>query len=194
MLRVKVISQLQSPPNRLGQILDSVHTRVPVFTPRSGPTGTAVTVEMKDLPAVTPVYLGMGATRSSFEVLSRFVTDQNGEMSQVVEIPSWAMSDRTHFFVLVDVYFRPLAISEAFHVTEQDGTLVRKGRITDESGSCLTMREEGESQGLYALLGDTHGLKPGEDVVVKGTLAEFSDCTEGSAIQLTGIEPLNIER
>lgn len=192
---MKVISQLQPPPKRLDQFLDPVDTRAPVFTPRSGPAGTAVTVEIKDLPAVTPVYLGMGATRSSFEVLSRFVTDQNGGMSQVVEIPSWAMSDRTHFFVLVDVYFRPLAISEAFHVTEQDGTLVRKGRITtDESGSCLTMREEGESQELYALLGDTHGLKPGEDVVVEGTLTEFSDCTEGSAIQLTGIEPLNIER
>ena len=186
---MRVATQQPTPIDRRGQLLDPVHTRAPVFTPRSGPPGTAVTVEARDLPAVTPVYLGMGATRSSFEVLSQFVTDQNGEMSQVVQIPSWAAPDRTHFFVLVDVYFRPLAVSEAFHVTDQDGTLVRRGRITDEGGSCLTMREEGESQELYALIGDTQGLKPGDDVVVEGTLAESSDCTEGTTVRVTRIEP-----
>ena len=92
-------------------VLDPVHARAPVFTPRSGPVGTDVTLETRDLPAVTPIYLGIGATRSSFEVLKQLVTDEFGEMSEVVQIPSWATTDRTHYFVLVDVYFRPLAVS-----------------------------------------------------------------------------------
>ena len=69
------------------ETLNPVHTRAPVFTPRSGPPGATVTVETKNLPAMTPIYLGLGATRSSFEVLTQLVTDQGGEMSEVVRGP-----------------------------------------------------------------------------------------------------------
>ena len=185
---VNVAVQQPTPTDRRAQTLDPVHTRAPVFAPRSGPPGTAVTVETKNLPAVTPVYLGLGATRSSFEVLAQLVTDQFGEMSTVVQIPPWATADRTHYFVLVDVYFRPLAVSAAFHVTEQNGTLVRRGRITAEAGSCVTLREEGEGQELYVLIGDTQGLTPGDDVLVEGTLTESADCSQGTALRVIRAE------
>ena len=188
LLTCGVAAQPPTPTDRRAPVLDPIHARAPVFSPRSGPPGTEVTVRTNDLPALTPVYLGIGAARSSFEVLLQLVTDQYGEMSEIVEIPSWATPDRTHFFVLVDVYFRPLAVSEAFHVTEQDGTLVRRGRITDEGANCLAMREEGESRELYTLTGVTQGLEPGDDVVVEGTLAESSVCMQGTTVQVTRIE------
>jgi hypothetical protein len=148
-------------------------------------------VETRNLPAVTPVYLGMGATRSSFEVLAQLVTDEFGTMSTVIEVPSWATTDRTHFFVLVDVYFRPLAVSAAFHVTEPDGTLSRRGRITDGAGGCPTLREAGEGQELYVLTGDVQNLAVGDEVLIEATLSESPGCGQGTALQVTRAERLD---
>ena len=173
------------------QPLDPVHTRAPAFSPGSGPPGTEVTVETRDLPALTPVYLGMGATRSSFEVLSQLVTSERGEVSTVVDVPDWATADRTHYFVLVDVYFRPLAVSAAFHVTEPDGTLRRRGAIADGEGGCLTLREAGEGQELYVLTGDVQDLGPGDEVLVEATLGESPGCGQGTVLRVTRTERLD---
>lgn len=173
------------------QPLDPLHTRAPVFSPRSGAPGAAVTVESRNLPALTPVYLGMGATRSSFEVLSRLVTSERGEMSAVVEVPDWATADRTHYFVLVDVYFRPLAVSAAFHVTDPDGTLRRRGRIAGAADGCPTLREAGEDRELYALTGDVRGLAAGDEVLVEATLSESSGCAQATVLQVTRAERLD---
>ena len=174
------------------QPLDPVHTRAPVFFPGSGAPGTEVSVETRDLPALTPVYLGMGATRSSFEVLSQLVTSELGEMSAVIEVPDWATADRTHYFVLVDVYFRPLAVSAAFHVTEPDGTLRRRGAIADGAAGCLTLREAGEGQEqLYVLTGNVQNLAMGDEVLVEATLAESPGCGQGTALQVTRVERLD---
>ena len=173
------------------QPLDPVHTRAPVFSPGSGAPGTEVTVETRDLPALTPVYLGMGATRSSFEVLSQLVTSELGEMSTIVEVPDWATPDRTHYFVLVDVYFRPLAVSAAFHVTEPDGTLRRRGAIADGEGGCLTLREAGEGEEIYVLTGDVQELTLGDEVLVEATLGESPGCGQGTALQVTRAERLD---
>ena len=182
---------MQQPPpsNRPNQPLDPVHTRAPIFSPGSGSAGTAIAVETRNLPAVTPIYLGMGATRSSFEVLVQLVTDEFGTMSAVIDVPTWATTDRTHFFVLVDVYFRPLAVSAAFHVTEPDGTLRRRGRITDDADGCLVLQEDGEGGERYVLTGDPQGLAAGDDVVIEGRLTESADCPDGIALELTRATP-----
>ena len=148
-------------------------------------------METRDLPALTPVYLGMGATRSSFEVLRQLVTSERGEMSAVVEVPDWATVDRTHYFVLVDVYFRPLAVSAAFHVTEPDGTLRRRGAIADGEGGCLTLREAGEGEEIYVLTGDVQELTLGDEVLVEATLGESPGCGQGTALRVTRAERLD---
>ena len=161
--------------------------RTPTFSPASGPSGTVITVETQDLPAVTPVYLGMGATRSSFEVLTQLVTDENGSMRVTVPVPPWATSDRTHFFVIVDVYFRPLAVSRGFYVTETDGTLARYG-IVVETGGCLTLREQDQQeQEVYVLSGEgIQDLRSGQEVLLEGTLAGPSDCP-GTPLRITRV-------
>lgn len=182
----------QPPPNRRSNPTpDPLHTRAPVFSPGSGAVGDAVTVETTNLPALTPVYLGLGATRSSFEVLARLVTDEFGTLSTVVDVPDWATADRTHFFVLVDVYFRPLAVSAAFHVTEADGTLRRRGRIADSADGCLVLEEGGEGGERYALTGDRRGLATGDDVEVEGRLTESADCPDGIALEVIRTTPRN---
>ena len=182
--------QQPAPSNRVNQPLDPVHTRAPVFSPGSGAAGDAVTVETADLPALTPIYLGLGATRSSFEVLARLVTDEFGAMSTVVEVPSWATTDRTHFFVLVDVYFRPLAVSAPFHVTGPDGALQRRGRVTEDAEGCIVLQEGGAGGERYVLTaGDRRGLAAGDDVVVEARLAESADCPGGIALEVLRAAP-----
>jgi len=178
----------QPPPATAGdRSFDSVRARDSIFTPRSGPTGTVVSVETHSLPAVTPVYLSMGATRSSFEVLTQLLTDEMGSMTATIPVPDWATSDRTHFFVVVDVYFRPLAVSDGFHVTEPDGTLSRRG-VIGRDGRCLTLREEGESQEHYALTGDgLQELAAGQEVWVEGELIDATDCGTAASIRVVGI-------
>ncbi|MEE2636595.1 MAG: hypothetical protein VYE68_05095, partial [Acidobacteriota bacterium] len=144
-------------------------------------------VETQSLPAVTPVYLGMGATRSSFEVLTELVTDETGMMAATIPVPDWATSDRTHYFVVVDVYFRPLAVSGGFQVTESDGSLSRRGVILRD-GSCLMLQEEGELQELYALTGDVlETLSPGQDVWVEGALTNTDACGAGPSLEVTRV-------
>ena len=178
----------QPPTLSQAPALDPTHVRAPVFEPTSGPPGTSVTVRSQSLPALTPIYLGIGAARSSFEVLSELVTDERGELERVVVIPSWATADRSHYFVLVDVYFRPLAVSRPFHVTNPDGTIVRRGRITGEGVTCLALREDTEDQELYTLAGAVDGLAVGEQVVVTGRIAEVSVCMQGTTITTDRIE------
>ena len=148
-------------------------------------------METRDLPALTPVYLGMGATRSSFEVLRQLVTSERGEMSTVVEVPDWATADRTHYFVLVDVYFRPLAVSAAFHVTGPDGTLSRRGEIAGDTGGCPTLREAGEGDEFYVLTGEVQELALGDEVLVEATLGESPGCGQGTVLQVTRAERLD---
>lgn len=167
--------------------LDAIaRARESVFTPRSGPPGTVVQVRTINLPAITPVYLCIGGTRSGFEVLAPLLTTPQGEISESVTIPEWATWDRSHAFIVMDVYFQPLAMSELFYVTNAQGTLLRRGRMTDEGERCPAMR--GEDGELYTLAGQTAGLEPGEEVAVEGTLAESSVCGQGTTLQVVRVQ------
>ena len=113
---------------------------------------------------------------------------ESANRPETVDVPSWATRDQSHFFVLLDFYFRPLTLSEAFHVTDLDGMVRREGRITGEGVNCLSMREEGDDGELYTLVGATEGLKPGDSVVVEGALLESSDCVQGTTIGVVRVE------
>lgn len=161
----------------------------PIVSPRSGPPGTAVTVSVVDLPALTPVYLGIGATRSNFEVLAQLLTTQYGELNETVQVPSWARSDRSHFFIIVDVYFRPLTSSPPFYVTEGDGTLKRWGRVISE-GTCLALRDDGDDHELFTIVGSVEGLTAGDSAMVEATVNERPGCSESTTLQVNRSERL----
>lgn len=168
-------------------ITDSVYTRITTFAPRSGEAGTEVAVQTTSLPALTPVQITIGGTRSGFEVLSQLMTDRDGEISDTVRIPAWTKPDGTYMFIVVDMYFEPLAASDVFHVTGPGGTVLRKGRIMDEGTECPRMR--GADGELYTLSGATEQLEPGDYVIVEGTLAESPDCGQGTTIDVIRVRP-----
>lgn len=158
-------------------VQDSFAYRVATFDPTSGPPGTRVSVHWQYLPAITPVRLGVGATRVGFEALREILTSTTGEFTDTISIPQWAESNRPHMLVVLDFYFRPLAVSDGFQVTDADGSLSREGTLQESVGKCA--RFEGEGGELYYLSGDLGGFKTGDRALVKGTLGSPALCDEG---------------
>lgn len=158
-------------------VQDSFAYRVATFSPTSGPPGTRVSVHWQYLPAITPVRLGVGATRVGFEALREILTSTTGEFTDTITIPQWAESNRPHMLVVLDFYFRPLAVSDGFQVTDPDGSVSREGTLQEGGGKCSQF--EGEGGELYYLAGDLDGFKAGDRAIVKGTLGSPTLCGAG---------------
>ncbi|MSR35640.1 MAG: hypothetical protein EXR95_03200 [Gemmatimonadetes bacterium] len=158
-------------------VADSFAYRIATFTPASGPPGTLVMVRWQYLPAITPIRLGVGAQRVGFEVLREILTTEQGEFNDTIRVPAWAESNRPHMLVVLDFYFRPLAVSSAFQVLGPDGMLSREGKLMEGDGKCAVMQAEGGE--FYYLAGDMKGLKAGDRAIVKGTLGDRALCNGG---------------
>lgn len=146
-----------------------------------------VTVRGSFLPAITPVQVALGGTQSGFEALRLVLTNREGELDEVVEIPAWAKRDRAHRFIIFDAYFSPLSASPLFHVTDENGILLRQGRVEEQSGDCLILR--GDDEERYILQGVDGGLEVGDVVVLEGRLGSASGCGDGLVLQVTSLTP-----
>jgi hypothetical protein len=165
--------------------MDSIRRRVASFIPRTGPPGATVTVSTGLMPAITPLRIGFGGN-DGFEEMTSVLTTTTGEFSVTVTIPTWAEWTRSYRFIAFDVYFRPLALSDLFHVTDENGRVRREGAITSDATACKGLRDRhGE---LYALVGDTVTRRAGDRVTVEGTIVERSDCRQGIPLRVARIE------
>ncbi len=166
--------------------LHSIARRVEFMSPRSGPPGTVVTIRSTNMPAITPVRIGVGALRFGFEEVGQVMTSDRGALSTTVEVPEWAQRDLIHRFIVFDFYFNPIALSDIFHVTDADGMVQRPGQLTDEGVECPALR--GDDGVLYTLTGSLAEFKAGDEVIIEGTLPEASICMQGTTIQVVRIE------
>ncbi len=166
--------------------LHSIARRVESMSPRSGPPGTVVTLRSTNMPAITPVRIGVGALRFGFEEVTQVMTSDRGVLSTTVVVPEWAQCDLIHRFIVFDFYFNPIALSDIFHVTDADGMVQRRGQLTAEGVECPALR--GDDGVLYTLTGDLAGFKAGDEVVVEGSLPEMAICMQGTTIQVVRIE------
>ena len=64
-------------------------------------------------------------------------------------------------------------------------TVCLKGTLTDEGIECQTLRTPDNE--LYTLVGDLEGFEIGDEVLVSGTIAEFSFCMQGKTISVSWI-------
>ena len=149
--------------------------------PRIGPPGTEVAVYTENLPPQAKIWVGVGAMRSGFEARAEGKQEMWGEVSASVSIPRYATWDRPLVVIIFNGVFSPIAYSDPFHVTTEDGLVQRTGQIVDEGMGCVTLRDQDEY--LYALSGEgVDDLKPGDEVVVEGPVAESSPCGEVDSI------------
>ncbi|MBW3535549.1 MAG: hypothetical protein KY453_10095 [Gemmatimonadetes bacterium] len=86
---------------------------------------------------------------------------------------------------MMDVYFGRLAASAPFHVTDEDGLLVRKGTIERVEGPCATLR--GEDGELYGLRDFRAALEVGDQTEVEGRVAGASTCPGDITIQVARV-------
>ena len=153
--------------------------------PLSGPPGTQVSVFTENLPLQARIYVGVGATHAGFEVLTEGTQGEWGDIRASLRIPASATWDRPLVIILFNGVFSPIGISEPFHVTDADGMVRRTGRITDEGGGCVTMRDGDDY--LYTLTGELGSLRPGDEVTVEGAYAESSSCDQGHTVQVVRV-------
>lgn len=160
-------------------------------SPRSAAKGAPVNVAIRDLPPGTPVQIMIGALQDGFEVVSTFVTDDNGRMNGrdtvAVTVPDWVKTDRSYLVMLTDTSYRPLAAADVFHPTDPTGGLSRRGTVKWEDPRCPTLT--GPSGEMYFLVGETKGLPAGEDVVLKGKVTEVTPCGPTTTIRVESFHP-----
>ena len=153
--------------------------------PRTGPPGTVVKVYTENLPLQAKIHVGVGAMRAGFEALAEGTQEMWGEVSATVRIPDYATWERPLVFIVFNGIFSPIGISDPFHVTNEEGLVQRAGRITDEGLGCVTLRDG--DQYVYALTGDLGDLKPGDEVVVEGTITVGGPCEGADQIAVVNL-------
>ena len=158
------------------------------MSPTTGPAGTVVSISTLNLPVEAKVHVGYGATRTGFEALFEVPQGIWGDISAEVTVPASAPWDRAIVFVAFNAIFSPIGLSSPFHVVNEHGMVRRTGRITDETETCMTLRDQDEY--LYALTGDLTGLSVGDEVIVEGTYSETGSCLDGSTIGVVRVDPV----
>jgi hypothetical protein len=181
--------------------------------PLTGPPGTDVQVRVTNFPPDVAVDVGFGPTRTDFRLLARTVTGSDGTSAAAVRVPGDAVPGRPYVFVAAYAPSLLQLASDTFRVTAPDagpgatadtstggrmgtdasgGTAAGAGEVrvtgllTDEGVECPALR--GDDGRLYTLAGDTGGFKPGDRVIVVGTVAEMSMCMQGTTIGVRTIE------
>jgi hypothetical protein len=171
----------------LPHVREAVLRHIESIEPRAGPPGTQVRVASVEMPMITPIWVGIGASRLGFEAFHNLMTGMDGKFAVDVEVPQWARWDRPHTFIAFDIYFRPMALSDPFHVTNEDGLVRRTGRVREASDGCLGLRDQDDIR--YALEGvPPNAAAVGDTVVVEGRIVLESRCGIPQAIVVTSIE------
>lgn len=168
--------------------MGSIERRIELIEPKSGPTGTVVRVNTRDMPVITPIRVGIGAAQAGFEAFQELLTGQEGEFDVTVAVPDWASWDRVHVFIVFDIYFRPIALSDAFHVTDARGMVRRTGRIAEGGPECTTFRDIDGVQ--YALVGTDamiDGIERGATVRLEGRVVEREVCGLRTVLEVSAV-------
>jgi hypothetical protein len=164
----------------------AIERRVDTISPRIGAPGVVVHVASADMPSITPIRVGVGAMRVGFEAYEELLTSMDGEFATDVPVPAWAQWDRVHRFIVFDIYFAPIAMSDPFHVTNEEGMVRREGHVVSTSASCAVFEDMDDL--TYALVGDrAAGLEAGAEAIVEGRISERSVCGQDLAIEIDRI-------
>ena len=162
--------------------LEGVGAGLATFSPRSGPPGTIVALRVRDMPILAPLRVGVGALRMGFEEVGWVLSNDDGELTTDVVIPEWSQNDAVHIFIVFDPYFNPIALSDVFHVTDDERNIVRTGRIAKQANGCTVLH--GDDSIAYGLTGELADLRNGDPVEVTGRLTTDTTCQHQTTIRV----------
>lgn len=166
-----------------------IERRIELIDPKSGPPGTVVRVNTEDMPVITPVRVGMGAAQAGFEAFQELLTGQEGEFDVTVEVPDWATRDRVHVFIVFDIYFRPIALSDAFHVTDERGLVRRTGQVERQDSECTLMRDiDGVEYALVEGDGPATNLEMDTTLTLEGRVQDREVCGLRNVLEVVSVQ------
>ena len=158
---------------------------IQTISPSSGPPGTTVSVSTLNLPYEARVYVGIGAMRDGFEVLTEAEQGRLGEIAVRAQVPASTSWERPIVFIAFNAAFAPIGMSDPFHVTNEEGLVRRTGRVESDADGCLTLLDQDDNR--YELFGEDAGLEPEMAVQVDGVYLEAGPCTGGPALAVSRI-------
>lgn len=189
LVAVAVVPELEAQVMATPPAIQGVTRRIDLISPRSGPAGTEVRVRAEGLRPNLRVSVAIGETQGcGYEVCSAAQVDGRGVLEATVVVPDWGHYDHFEVVMILDESFVPIAVSDPFHVVDQNGFVQRVGRIATAWPGCPALVTE---DGLaYALLGE-HALgllaSEGHELRVEGRIVEGA-CTLQNAIEVERME------
>ena len=153
------------------------------IAPRSGPPGSEVTVEARNLRPNDWVTIGVGPRASEWSSLREVETGSDGALSAEVEVPDWT-DPRQRLIFVVDTDRGVTLKSDVFDVTAPeagDGAdgdrLALEGRVR-RGTECYTLTTpDGDT---WSMVSEDIAFTAGEYVEVTGQQADMSFCMAGT--------------
>ena len=150
-----------------------------LLTPRSGPPGTTVTIEVMGVPP-GPAVLGAGLQGADWQRLARIQVPDSGRVSVALAVPAWAGPGDTVVFLVQPAEgpslgsgsFRVLAPSGPAAPADPQAEVTATGRLR-QAGDCMLL--ETVQGHRYALAGDW-AFTPGAEVTLVGRPADTTAC------------------
>jgi hypothetical protein len=169
--------------------ITGVTRHIDMIDPHSGPAGTEVRVRAEGLRPNMRVYVGIGELQGcGYEICTAAQTDGRGVLEAIAVVPDWGHYDHFEVVMILDESFVPIAVSDPFHVVDDEGMMIREGRVTIAWPGCPALVT---SDGLaYALVGgQALGLlaSEGHELRVRGRVVAGT-CTLQNAIEVVEIE------
>lgn len=164
-------------------------------SPSSGAPESEVLLEGRHLPPRERVGIGAGPPASEYEVFDHSTTDDRGALEVSARVPSWAEPGDSVVFALDLPGESGSVLAEPFRVVTKaeeeeeppSDEIAVTGALTDEGVECPALR--GDDDRLYTLTGaDLGELQAGDRVRVRGSVARFSYCMQGTTIEVREIE------
>jgi hypothetical protein len=125
---------------------------------------------------------------SAVRRLAEGKTSDRGDLLSTVNVPPKSDDGDRLVFVVETGDGRVRVASEPFRVVAPSAAVVVTGTLSSEGAECPTLR--GDDGKVYSLIGAKLGkLGPGRRVQVGGTVADVSNCMQGTAIVVESVEP-----
>lgn len=169
--------------------LSEVTRRIQMMSPSSGPAGTEVRVRAEGLRPNTRVHIGIGELQGcGYQVCAPAQIDGRGAIETTVVVPDWGHYDHYEVVMILNEDFVPIAVSDPFHIVDENGFVRREGTVETAWPGCPALvTADGVA---YALLGE-HALSlmasQGESIRVRGRIAQPA-CNLQNALEVTEIE------
>lgn len=169
--------------------ISDVTRRIESISPNSGPTGTEVRVRATGFRPNTRVHIGIGELQGcGYQICQPAQIDPSGSIETTIVVPEWGHFNHYEVVMILDEEFVTLAVSDPFHVVDENGLVSREGEVTMAWPGCPALvTPDGVA---YALLGE-HALglmaSQGHTLRIEGRPVGAA-CTLQNALEVVDIE------